>query len=193
MFSEVRYPEIMHSTLKNKFCMIFHVEGLCTATKHFQTSVWVQQVRLEAFVAKCFPEVQYPRYCITHQSTSFACFFMWKVCVMLWNTSKHHFGSNRLDWRVRGKMFSGSWVPWDSAFRTETQVLHDFIEWKAFVLIWNTSKHQQVRLDAFLAKCFLEVQYPKILHYAPKHMFCMIFCVESLCNALKHFQTSFWI
>ena len=60
LFSEARYTEIVPSVLKHKFCMIFLVEDLRNAPKHYQTSFSVKMVRLDVFVAKLFPEVQYP-------------------------------------------------------------------------------------------------------------------------------------
>ena len=38
------------------------------------------------------------KFYIQPQNTSFSWFVMPKVCEMIWNTPKHRFGSNRLDW-----------------------------------------------------------------------------------------------
>ena len=60
LFPEVRYLEIVLSTSRYNFCMNFCVEGLGNATKHSDTSFWIELVRLDVFVAKLFPEVRYP-------------------------------------------------------------------------------------------------------------------------------------
>jgi hypothetical protein len=41
-----------------------------------------------------------PKQCIQARNTSFASFYLSKVCEMLRNTPKHHFGSNGVEWML---------------------------------------------------------------------------------------------
>jgi hypothetical protein len=41
------------------------------------------------------------KWCIQARNTSFASFYMSKDSEMLRNTTKHHFGSNEVEWMIR--------------------------------------------------------------------------------------------
>jgi hypothetical protein len=43
----------------------------------------------------------YPEIVHSDANTSFAYFYVPKVSEMLWNTPKHHFGSNGVEWFLR--------------------------------------------------------------------------------------------
>jgi phage protein D len=45
---ELRYPEIVHSGPKHKFCIFLRAERWRNALKHSQTSFWVQWSRMDA-------------------------------------------------------------------------------------------------------------------------------------------------
>jgi hypothetical protein len=60
-FSQLEYPEIVHSVLKHKFCIFSHVEGLQNAPKYSLKSFSVQWSRMAAFGAKPFSQLEYPR------------------------------------------------------------------------------------------------------------------------------------
>ena len=59
-FLQLRYPELVHSGPKHKFCIFSHAEGLRNAPEHSQTSFWVQWTRMGLFVAKPFSQLRYP-------------------------------------------------------------------------------------------------------------------------------------
>jgi hypothetical protein len=100
--------------LEQKFCIFLRAEVYRNDSKHTETSFWVQQTRMNAS-QHWYPEIVHsgPKY-------KFCIFYVPKVSEMLWNTSKHHFGSNVLDWMCT------TLVPRNSALRHETHVLHLF-------------------------------------------------------------------
>jgi hypothetical protein len=110
--SQVWYPEIVHSGTKHKFFIFLRVEGQQNAPKHSQTSFWFQWSRMKA------SQLWYPEIVHSGANTSFASFYMSKVSEMLWNTPKHHFGSNGVVWFLR------KFGTPNSAFRHKTQVFH---------------------------------------------------------------------
>jgi hypothetical protein len=60
-FSQLGYPEIVHSVLKHKFCIFSHVEGLRNAPKYSLKSFSIERSRMIAFGAKPFSQLEYPR------------------------------------------------------------------------------------------------------------------------------------
>jgi hypothetical protein len=65
-------------------------EGLRNAPKHFQTTFWVQWTRMDS------SQLWYPKILLSVPKHEFFFFYLARVCEMLRNTSKHHFGSNGL-------------------------------------------------------------------------------------------------
>ena len=151
---------------------------------------------MDAFVAKPSLEFQYPKYCVHARNTSFASFYVSKVCKMLRTTPKHRFVSNGVDWMLSLWNYFRKFGTRNSAFRPETQVLHSF-SCRRFAKC--SEIHQKfvlglrTRLGAFVAKLYSRVRYPEIVHSRSKHKFCIVFHVEGLRNASKHSQTSFWV
>jgi hypothetical protein len=60
-FSQLEYPEIVHSILKHKFCIFSHVEGLQNAPKYSLKSFLVKWSIMDAFGVKPFSLLEYPR------------------------------------------------------------------------------------------------------------------------------------
>jgi hypothetical protein len=92
--SHLRYPEIVHSGTKHKFCIFLRAEGKRNALKHTQTSFRVQWSRMDASQLR-YPEIVYsaPKH---------------KLCIFLLvegkrnalKTPKLHFGSNGVEWML---------------------------------------------------------------------------------------------
>ena len=113
--SQLRYPEIVHSGPKHKFCIFLRAEGQRNALKHSQTSFWFQWSRMDA------SQLWYPEIVHSGSNTSFASFYVTKVSEMLRNSPMHQFGSNGLEWMLR------NFGTRNSAFRPETPVFHLFM------------------------------------------------------------------
>jgi hypothetical protein len=64
--------------------LLLLVEGLRNAAKHFQTSFWVQWIRMEA------SQLWYPEIVHSGPKYEFCTFYVSKVSEMLRNTHKHH-------------------------------------------------------------------------------------------------------
>jgi hypothetical protein len=93
---------------------------------------------------------------------------------MLENASKHHLGSNGVEWCIWCEIIFATSAPRNSAFTLETQVLH-LLHSERF---WNTPKHSQTsfwvqwsKMNAVGMKPFLQLEYSKIVHSVLKHMF----------------------
>jgi hypothetical protein len=74
--------------------MFLHAEGYRNHPKHSQTSFWVQWIRMDA------SKLWYPEIVHSGPKHEFFIFDMPRVSEMLWNTSKHHFGSYGLEWML---------------------------------------------------------------------------------------------
>jgi hypothetical protein len=93
---------MLHNFGSPKYCFrawntsfpLLPAEGLRNAPKHFQTSFWVQWTRMDA------SQLWYPKILLSVPKHEFFFFYLARVCEMLRNTSKHHFGSNGLEWML---------------------------------------------------------------------------------------------
>jgi hypothetical protein len=125
-------------------------------------------------------QLWFPEIVLLGRNTSFASFYVLKVSEIIWNTRKHHFGYNALEWMLHNL------VPRNIAFGPETPV---FLLLPAEGL-WNAPKHFQTsfwvhwtRMDAS------ELWYPEIVHSGPKYEFCTFYVSkvsEMLRNTRKH-------
>jgi hypothetical protein len=123
----------------------------------------------------CYPE-------IVHLGPSF---YVPKVSEIIWNTRKHHFGSNGLEWMLHN-------------FGTP-KIVHIGPKLKFCMFICaegqrNHLKHSQTsfwvqwtRMNAY------NFGTPEIVHLGPKLKFCKFICAEGQRNHLKYLQTSFWV
>jgi hypothetical protein len=59
-FSQLRYPEILHSGPKHIFTSFLQYEGFRTAQKQSKPSFFVQWSRMDAFGPKPFSLLRYP-------------------------------------------------------------------------------------------------------------------------------------
>jgi hypothetical protein len=82
------HPETVYSSPKHMFCIFLPVEGYRNAPKHSQTSFWVRWSRWMLHIFDT------PKQCIQDRNTSLKSCYLLKVSEILWNTPKHHFGSN---------------------------------------------------------------------------------------------------
>jgi hypothetical protein len=112
--SQLWYPETLHSVPKHKFCIFSPVEGLRNAPKHSETSFWVQWSRMDA------SQLRYLETVYLVPKHKFCIFYLSNVIEMLWNTPKHHFGSNGVEWMVHSFR-----IP-KLCIQAQTQVLHLF-------------------------------------------------------------------
>jgi glycopeptide antibiotics resistance protein len=171
---QLRYPEIVHSGPKHKFCIFLRAEGWRNALKHSQTSFWVQWSRMDAL------QLRYLEIVHSGPKHKFCIFYVPKVSEMLWNNPKHHFGSNGVERMLY------NFGTRNSAFRPKTQVLH-LLRAEGYR---NALKHSQTSfwvqwsgMDA------LQLRYPEIVHSGPKRKFCIFYVLkvsEMLWNTLKH-------
>jgi hypothetical protein len=76
--SQLRYPEIVHSAPKHKFCIFLRAEGKRNALKQTQTWFWVQWSRMDA------SQLRYPEIVHSGPKHKFASFYVSKVSEMLW-------------------------------------------------------------------------------------------------------------
>jgi hypothetical protein len=113
----------------------------------------------------------------------FCIFYVSKVSEMPWNTPKHEFRSNGLEWMLhnfgtpkyclRARNTSFLLLPAKGLRNAQKNFQTSFwVQW--------------TRMDAS------QLWYPEILHLRPKHEF-FIFYLPSLRNAPEHFHTSFWV
>jgi hypothetical protein len=128
-------------------------------------------------------QLWYPELVQSSSNKSFTSFYTPKVSEMLWNTPKHHFWSNRLEWMLDNFRTSKLCI---QAWAQVLQLLH--AEGQR-----NALKHSQTsfwvpwsRMDTS------QLRYP-IVHLGSKHRFCFFLRTEGLPNASKHTQTSFWV
>jgi hypothetical protein len=125
-----------------------------------------------------------PKQCIQSPNTSFASFYLSKVCENLRNTHKHHFGWNGVEW-----MFT-TLASRNCLFRPETQILHLFT-------CRRLAKFSQTLPNIIWVQCSRmdtsQLRYPETEYSVLKHNFCIFLPVEGLRNALKHSQTPFWV
>jgi hypothetical protein len=125
-------------------------------------------------------QLWFPEIVLLGRNTSFSSFYVLKVSEIIWNTRKHHFGYNALEWMLHNL------VPRNIAFGPETPV---FLLLPAEGL-WNALKHFQTsfwvhwtRMDAS------ELWYPEIVHSGPKYEFCTFYVSkvsEMLRNTRRH-------
>ena len=126
-----------------------------------------------------YPEIVHS--CPKHK---FCIFYVPKVSEMLWNTPKHHFGSNGVDW-----------------------MLHNFCTPKLYVQARNTSVasftcRRLANCSETLSNIILgPMEYngcfttsvPRNSAFMPQTQVLHLLRAEGWRNALKHNQTSFWV
>ena len=151
---------------------------------------------MDAFVAKPSLEFEYPKYCVHARNTSFASFYVSKVRKMLRNTPKHHFVSNGVEWLLSLWTYFRKFGTRNSAFRTETQVLHRFTCWR-FAKCSETLPNIMLGLveknGCFRCETIFGIWVPEILRSRSKHKFPIVLRVEGLQNAPKDSKTSFCV
>jgi hypothetical protein len=159
--SQLWYLEIVHSGSQHKFCILLPVEGSRNALKHSQTSIWVQGVERMLY------NFGIPKHCIQSRNTSFASFNLSKICEMLCNTPKHHFGSNGVEWMLHNFGIPKQFI------QTRKTSFSFFLPFEGKR---NALKHSQTsfwvqwsRTDAS------QLRYPKRVHSVPKHKFCIFY------------------
>jgi hypothetical protein len=129
-------------------------------------------------------QLWYPKILHSDPKYEFCTFYVSKVSEMLRNTSKHHFGSNGLEWMLYN-------------FGTPKYCIYDqntsfasFYVLKVSEMFWNTPKHH-----------FGSNGLEWMLHNSGTPKYCigpvtrvfLLLPAEGLRNAPKHFQTSFWV
>jgi hypothetical protein len=194
-FSQLRYTKILHSSVKHEFCNFLHAKGFLNAPRDNQTSLWVQWSRMLAFGAKPFSQLRYTK--IVHSCPKH------KFCICL-----HAEGFLTA---LKDNQTS-LWVQWSrmDAFVVKpfpqlryTKILHSCQKHKfcifshAYVFL-NATKDNQTsisvpwcRMHAFGTKPFSQHRYTKIVHWGPKHKFCIFSHTIGFLTALKHNQKSF--
>jgi hypothetical protein len=73
---------------------LLRAEAQRNALKHSQTPFWVQWSGMDAL------QLRYPEIVHSGPKRKFCIFYVLKVSQMLWNTPKHHFGSNGVEWML---------------------------------------------------------------------------------------------
>jgi hypothetical protein len=169
------YPEILHLGPKDKFCMFLRAEGYRNHPKHSQTSFWVQWTRMDA------SQLWYPEIVHSGPKHEFFIFDVPRVSEMLWNTSKHHFGSNGLEWMLHN--FS---TPEIGHLGPNTQVLQVF-------MCRRLAKSSEILANIILGTmdwngCFTTL-VPRNSAFRLEHKFCIFYvskASEILWNTPKH-------
>jgi glycopeptide antibiotics resistance protein len=108
-------------------------------------------------------------------------FYLWWVCEMLWNTSKHHFGSNGLGWMLR------NFGTPKYCIRARNTSFSSFTCW-GFVKCSETLPNIIFGSDG-LEWTLHKFWYPEIVHSGWKYEFCIFYTPkvrEMLWNTAKH-------
>jgi phage pi2 protein 07 len=194
-FPQLQYTKILHSCPKHKFCIFLHAEGFLNAPKDNQTSFSVPRCRMDAFGAKPFSQHRYTE--IVHWGPKH------KFCIFL------HIEGFLTGLKDNQTSFSDQWSRMD-AFGSKqfpqllyTKILHSCPKHKFCIFLHaegflNVPKDNQTsfsvprcRMDAFGANPFSQHRCTEIVHWGPKHKFCIFLHTEGFLTALKDNQTSF--
>jgi hypothetical protein len=101
---------------------------------------------------------------------------------MLWNTPKHQFGSNGVEWILHNFGIPKQFI------QTRNTSFAYFNLSKVYEMLRNTPKHH------FGSKGDLsQLWYPEIVHLGSERKFCILLPGEGLRNALKHSQKWIWV
>jgi hypothetical protein len=92
--SQLWYTETVHSA-RTQVLHLFTYQRLAKCSKILPNIILVLIEQNGCFATLV------PRNSAFRRETSFAYFYMPKVSEMLWNTPKHHFGSNGVEWMLR--------------------------------------------------------------------------------------------
>jgi hypothetical protein len=129
-------------------------------------------------------QLRYPEIVNSDPKRKFCIFYVLKVSEMLWNTPKHHFGSNGVEW-----MLNNSGTPkWRIQDRNTS--LASFYVPKVGEMLWNTPKHH---FGSNGVECMLYNLVPWSSVFRPETQVLHLLRAEGSRNALKHSQTSFWV
>ena len=124
--SEVQYPKNW-SQGQNTSIETFYVLKVCemlrnTPKHHVESSGVEWMLSLRNYCRKFGT----PKSCLQARNTSFASFYVSKVCEMLQNTPKHRFGSSGVEWMLLLQNHLWNFSTRNIAFTPETQVSHRF-------------------------------------------------------------------
>ena len=86
LFSQLRYPKIVHWVPKHKFCLVWRAKGWLNALKHTQISFGVYWGRMVDFIAKPFSQLRHPK--ILHSGSKHKFCLIW-LAEGLGNAPKH--------------------------------------------------------------------------------------------------------
>ena len=82
-----------------------------------------------------------PKSCIQPRNTSFASFYVLKVCEMLPTTAKHHFGSNGEEWMFSLRNYFHNFVTLKLCIMARNTSFESFYVPKVYEMLPTTAKH----------------------------------------------------
>jgi hypothetical protein len=88
---QLRYPQNSAFRPETQVFHLLRTDVLRNVLKQSQTSFWVQWSWMDAL------QLRYPEIVHSGPKRKFCIFYVLKVNEMLWNTPKHHFGSNGVE------------------------------------------------------------------------------------------------
>jgi hypothetical protein len=160
------------------------------------TSFWVSRAEQAILLRNNFRNFGTLKWCTQAGNMSYASFYVPKDSEMLWNTPKHHFGSNGAEQAIllRNNFRNFGTLKWCTQDRNTS--FASFYVSKDCEMLRNTPNiilGLTSKTGDFTSKQFLQLQYTKMVHSGRKHEFCILLRAQGLRNAPIHSQTSFWV